>query len=630
MINRNSVVRIVALVGALWAPCSGAPAQDARLPAAPVIYDPLGGPDLRNPHRADLAQCSLWYGGPAGTLAPAGAVPPPAAPPGLHGMLAAGYASACRRTEALARVSASAGGAFVRATGYRESAGDYRDGDGRAVRYGHERAIYGAGFGFADPSGSFLAVDVGRAEKHDVPYANAPLDTRFFDATRVGARGQAVLDRGTLQAVRGALDYIHYDRENDNFTDRPLVGVPTLARFNRTSLKGDAEADLALGGLSWTIGLELARDHRDATRYQQAALVPQSRVMPDAQVTRIGARAEGRWRPTPDSRLVAGARFDIVDAGIGAIDAGGLVTPGFGPTPTPRALYARYYGYGGDGSAREANVSAKLRYERDFDGGAGQWFAAVRREVRTADPRERYFMSFTPPAGQALEPGPVHRTWIGNPLLAPEQHHLAEIGGGWSRGGWRAAVRGYADRATDFILHDRARGQAGILPTDNANIFRNVDAAIAGLDAMLGYRLPNGLYVNSTINVTVGENLTDGRPIAQIPPLEGSVRIGWTDSVWGIETSVRLVATQTRVDDYFRTGSGDDGDGLGTAPSGFATIGLTLSWKPRPDLTLVAGIENLFDATYAEFIDRNDIDDPFYANPPSAGRSLFVRGLYRF
>jgi outer membrane receptor protein involved in Fe transport len=91
-----------------------------------------------------------------------------------------------------------------------------------------------------------------------------------------------------------------------------------------------------------------------------------------------------------------------------------------------------------------------------------------------------------------------------------------------------------------------------------------------------------------------------------------------------------MVATQTRKDAYFRTGSGDDGNGLGVAPGGFVTVNLSLSWKPRPNLTLTAGIENVFDQGYAEFIDRNDIDDPFMFNPVAAGRSFYVRGSARF
>lgn len=628
----SSRPRCLLCAASILALAAAAPAlaQDATVPATSAIYDPLGGPDLRNPQRSDLAQCSLWYGGPAGTLTQPGQTPPPVPPAGLHGQVSAGVSSACKRAEALTSLSAHANGVFVRAMNYLETASGYTDPNGGAVRYGYNRAVYGGGFGLTAPDGSFLSFDVNRAERHNVPYAGAPLDTRHFDATTYAMRGRAVLDAGMLEAVRVAATFTEFDRENDNFSYRALVGQPTVARFNRQVTRADVTGEWRAFGGDWTTGVDLRRDARDATRYQQAALVAQSRVMPDAAVTQLGFNVDGAWRPSAVSRIKFGARLEAVEATAGAIDATGLVTPGYGATPTPRALYGQYYGYTGDGTEREFNVSGKLRYEHDFDGGAGQWFAAGRRHVRTADPRERYFVSFTPPSGSALEPGPIHRTWIGNPGLAPEQHHLGEIGAGWSRGGWKLAVRGYADRATDFILHDRARGQAGILLANNANVFRNVDAFIAGIETFAGYRFGGGWFVNNTLHWTYGQNLTDGSAIAQIPALESNLRFGWSDDVWSAEGRVRMVATQTRIDGYFRTGSGDDGNGLGAVPGGFTTVDVMFGWKPRPNLTLTAGVENLFDRAYTEFVDRNDIDDPFTFNPLAAGRSFVVRGSARF
>ena len=538
--------------------------------------------------------------------------------------------SACGRAEWLTTASANYGGMFARGQSYLETAGNYTAPNGRRVRYGYHRAVLGAGVGVVRPDGSFLSFDISQANKRDALYAGAPMDTRRFDATTVALKGRSVLDGDVLKAIRLAASFTDFDRENDNFTYRALVGLPALARFDRKVTRLDGAVELAALGLDWTAGIDLHRDTRDATRFQGAALTAQSRVMPDARVTVLGFNVEALWQATPESRLRAGTRLDLVSASIGDPDASGLVTPGFGATPTPRSLFAQYYGARDLTPTDELNLGGRLRYERDFDGRAGQWYAAVRRHVRTADPRERYFVSFTPPTGAALEPGPVHRTWIRNPLLAPEQHHLGELGFRWSRDGWRVAARGFGDRAFDFILHDRARGQAGILMANDANVFRNVEAFIAGLEALAGYRFANGVFVNGTLNWTYGQNLTDRRPIAQIPPLESSLRFGWSNESWIAESRMRMVATQTRLDAYFRTGSGDDGTGLGVAPGGFTTVDLSLGWKPLPNVTITAGVENLLDRTYAEFIDRNDIDDPFMLNPVAAGRSFFLRASARF
>lgn len=602
------------------------------IPSTESIYNPTGGPDLRNVLRTDIAQCSMWYGGPAGTLTPAGAVPPPVPMPGVHGRVALG-GGPCGRWEALGQASIFKDGAFLRAMHYREKANSYTAPGGANVPYGYERAVLSGGFGFARKDGSFIAFDATRAEKHDIRYAGAPLDTRFFDATTLMLRGRLVIDHPTIKAVRLNASWTDFDRENDNFSYRPLVGAPTRARFDRQLTTVDAAIEGRSQALDWSLGAAFRQDYRDATRFQGPALAPQSPVIAEGTVSSYGVIGDGKYALSPHSRLVMQARLDFVSATYGGMDRAGLVTPGFGATPTPRTLFAATYGYTGDGSATEVNLGGMLRYEQDFDHARGRWFTGARRVVRTADPRERYFVSFTPPAGSGLNPGPIHRTWIGNPGLAPEQHHIAEAGFGWSGGGWELATRAYGDRVVDFILWDRARGQAGVTRADDVNIFRNVDAIIAGLETKLRYRFSNGFWLGADGWLTYGENLTDRRAIAQIPPAEAALRLGWSNRMFEVEGRWRLVATQSRVDSFFRTGAGTDGTGLAGSPArtpGFATLDASLSWKPLPNIKLSVGVENILDKRYREHIERTDIDDPFFFNPTAPGRAVFARAVGHF
>ncbi len=93
------------------------------------------------------------------------------------------------------------------------------------------------------------------------------------------------------------------------------------------------------------------------------------------------------------------------------------------------------------------------------------------------------------------------------------------------------------------------------------------------------------------------------------------------------------LATQDRVDGNFRTGSGSDGTGLVGSEQrtpGFATVDAALTWKPRPNVRLTVGVENIFNTAYREHIERSDIDDPFTSTPTATGRSFYMRGLVRF
>jgi iron complex outermembrane receptor protein len=627
---------VAAMIAVFAAPAFGqsGPERSAppQLPTTTPIYDPLGGPDVRNLPRTDIAQCSMWFGGPAGLLLPAGVQPPAVPMAGVHGQIGAGWNSACGALYGIAQGSIFRDGAFARAMVYGERMGSYTAPDGTRVAFGHERRIYSAGAGVARPDGSFLSLDVTRAEKRGTLYGGSQIDSRYFDATSVQVRGARMLDHPFLRAVRFSASYTDFDRLNDNFTYRTLSGAATLARFDRKQLNADAAIDGASGRLAWTFGLFLRSDQRDATRYQGPTLAAQSPVIAGGRVTTYGASLDGRYDLGGGRRLLAGVRLDLVSAGLGGIDETGYVTPGYGATPTARQLFTATYGYTGDGSASEANIGGSLRFEQDF-ARDGRIFAGVRRVVRTADPRERYFISFTPPSGGALNPGPIHRTWIGNPGLRPEQHHLAETGFGWRSGGWELAARAYGDRVTDFILWDRARGQTGVLRADDVNIFRNVDAMIAGVEAKLRYRFANGIWLGADGWLIYGQNLTDDRPIAQIPAAEAQFRAGWISPLLEVETRLRLVATQDRVDGNFRTGSGSDGTGLVGSEQrtpGFATVDAALTWKPRPNVRLTVGVENIFNTAYREHIERSDIDDPFTSTPTATGRSFYMRGLVRF
>ncbi|KAB2917415.1 MAG: TonB-dependent receptor [Hyphomicrobiaceae bacterium] len=636
LILKGAVVGLLSLPTIAFAQAvdKGTEQRPAALDLIPTgIYDPTAGPALRNPWRPDIASCSQWWGGPVGTILPPGMVPPPAPPEGTHGLVGFNYSSSCHLIEGLASASVRAQGFFVRGTIYGEDVGEWRDGHGTDQRNGFDRRTYSAGVGFAAPDGTLLSFDYTRAERHKTLYGGALLDTRFFDADIFAARARLPVMAGPLKAIEVTAKATLLERENDNFSYRPLVGAATLARFSRDLIEGRAAALFAQPGLAYSLGVDVKDDHRDATRFQGASistLNAQSRVQPDARVSDVTAFGDVTANLNASARLLAGIRLGFVSAQADDVNASGLVTPGYGATPTPRSLFLQYYGVTGEDRATETNLGGKLRLEQDFLSKTGTAYVSVSRQVRTADPVERYFVSFTPPSGASLNPGPVHRTWIGNPTLDPEKHHIAEAGFAWQHAGWKLAARTFIDHADDFILWDRARGQSGILMSNNASVFRNIDALIAGLSGRVGYRWSSGFFTRIDAHLTYGENLTDNRPIGQIPAIEVITTVGYDTPAWGIEGRLRAVAPQNRVDNYFRTGSGVDGNGLGSEGSGFALVDVMATWRPLPNATLQVGVENLFDKAYTEHIERNDIDDPFLVNQMAAGRSLVLRGLTRF
>ena len=209
---------------------------------------------------------------------------------------------------------------------------------------------------------------------------------------------------------------------------------------------------------------------------------------------------------------------------------------------------------------------------------------------------------------------------IGNPDLNPERHYRAEIGTktgpasfvAYGRqsppGAWRLSTSVVNDYTDNFITADRARGQSGVLSSDNSIIYRNVNAEMSGLSLDLQATIAEGLAIRANMAGERGRNLTDDRPLYQMAPFEanlfvdvfGGQGIG-SDGAgeWNLGLHSRLIASKHSVDDSTATGSGFDASG----PTGaFAIFDVYGGIRVTPGISMVSGIENLADRQYHEYM----------------------------
>jgi iron complex outermembrane recepter protein len=239
-------------------------------------------------------------------------------------------------------------------------------------------------------------------------------------------------------------------------------------------------------------------------------------------------------------RLVVGARYDRVDVSLASANE---VIPGSGRTPND--LYRQYYGVSGSDRA-ENNLGGLAFLEYELTGSTVLSFG-FSRSVRTADATER---------SMASDQGP--NSWVGNPTIDPEAHHQAEAGVDMTGKDWRLFGNVYADWVNDFIMRDRARGQDGILLSNGASVYRNVDALLTGFTIGGQYRFGGNWVIDANAAYTFGENVSDSRALSQIPPLEGMVSLTFKEDGWSLGGTLRGAIQQTRVDDDPATGSGLD------------------------------------------------------------------------
>jgi iron complex outermembrane receptor protein len=113
--------------------------------------------------------------------------------------------------------------------------------------------------------------------------------------------------------------------------------------------------------------------------------------------------------------------------------------------------------------------------------------------------------------------------------------------------------------------------------------------------------LTNVIKLNSSINYVKGKNETDNLPLAQVAPLEGRFAVAYDDKVYSYGALLRLVAPKN---DFALNQGNISGKDLGKS-GGFGIFSLNAGYKPSKKTFIAAGVDNLFDKTYAEFISRS-------------------------
>jgi iron complex outermembrane receptor protein len=182
---------------------------------------------------------------------------------------------------------------------------------------------------------------------------------------------------------------------------------------------------------------------------------------------------------------------------------------------------------------------------------------------------------------------------------------------------------------TNFTKMAPATGMPGMggmpaMTSRTTTITRNVDASTWGGEADLGWRFAEHWKCDASLAYVRGENDTDARPLAQLPPLETRLGLAYTQRAWSAGALLRLVAVQDRIALNQGNIVGQD---LGRT-AGFGTVAINASWRATTRMRLTAGVDNVFDQTYAEHISRAGSMVPGFvqtARVNEPGRFLWLR-----
>lgn len=475
---------------------------------------------------------------------------------------------------------------YARIGATRSDSDNYEDGDGDEVHSFYTRWSTTGALGWTPDDNTLLELNFGRSDG-EAAYADRGMDGTKFEREHVGVKFDKRNLSPLVQRIEANVYYSYIDHVMDNFSlrQKPPVAPYSVNNPDRET-KGARFVATLTPADEWMF--KVGADYKDdlhTLRALQGAMPPDyfsvSRSK-DLGFERYGVFGEGTYALDEIRRVVAGLRFDQHEAkdyrkAIKDVAAG-------------NALNVSANAFANE--TREENLtSGFLRYEQDYAGGAGTWYAGLGYVERFPDFWE--LMRATPISGTATSVADARD--FGN--LDYEKTTQLDVGTNWAVGSVSASVSGFYSKVDDYML--LRWWQVG--STAVADV-RNVDATVYGLEADAVWRFAPKWSATGTLAWVHGKNDTDGKALAQQPPLEGRLALEYNDGTFSYGGLLRLVAKQDRVD----VGSGGivaGGKDLGPT-SGFATLALNAGWRPNKATLLTVGVDNVFDRTYSEHLSQ--------------------------
>lgn len=477
-----------------------------------------------------------------------------------------------------ARHGAPAG--YLQAVATRTAADDYEDGSGRAVPSHYERWSAHLATGWTPDESTLLELS-GVLSDGEAAYGDRTMDGTKFDRRNLGLRFRRNTVSPLIATLEASVFYNAVDHVMDNFSLRPFTATAMMpgravsnpdrltfgGRFAATLL---TETDFRL-----TAGADYQGNrHRiRTTRNEIADPYGAKPRMRDGRFDVAGAFAEATQPLGAASRLIAGGRVDFWRA---RDDRLAVAIGMMGSAPNPTAQVKR----------DEALPSGFVRFEHDLRPTVTGYIGLGHAE-RFPD----YWELFSKESAATVSAF----------LTDPERTTQLDVGLTHRAGKLSTSLAVFASRVNDFILIESGVAKpAAMGAARTATISRNVDAATRGGEASLSYAFAPGWRADASLAAVRGENRTDDRALAQQPPLEARFGLSYSTPRWSVGSLARLAARQDR---FARNQGSIVGQDLGPSP-GFAVFSLNAGWQPAARVQLTAGVDNVFDKTYAEHLSR--------------------------
>lgn len=448
---------------------------------------------------------------------------------------------------------------YVRTNISHNEADDYKDGDGNRIHSNFKRDSQMLQLGVTPTENTTIAGTYERS-RAKVAYADRMMDGSKFDRDAWNIRFTQRNLTPWFSELELRYGKSEIDHVMDTYSLRTIYNpagkqIKNANNPKRNTDTGRLKATFDWDKLNLQTGLDYLDDVHVARHERGGDGYSHKPYMPNQSFKQWGMFAEAAWQQTDNQRWVAGLRHDQVKA---HYDTARVTDP---------VLKHQKFNLN----------SGFLRWERNTDNGL-KYYAGFGIAERAPDYWERLRSE--------------------NKAIRAEQNRQIDAGVIWKRPNLHASVSVFGSDIKDFIMMERQGMNFGV---------RNINASRFGGEAEVKWTFAPNWEVGTSLAYTHGENRTDGKPLAQTPPLEWNNTLAFDNGKFSAGALWRVVAKQNR----YSKGQGNIvGQDIG-ASSGFGVLSLNAGWKFSKYATLQGGVDNVFNKTYAEFVSRG--------GDPSAG-----------
>ncbi|WP_308031942.1 TonB-dependent receptor domain-containing protein [Neisseria cinerea] len=501
-----------------------------------------------------------------------------------------------------ASFEAGAGGkyGYARLNVSHNESDDYKDGAGNRVHSNFKRDGQMVQLGVTPTENTTIAGTYERS-RGKAAYADRMMDGSKFDRDAWNVRISQRNITPWLSEIEARYGSSEIDHVMDTYSLRP-VGMMGKAAINpkRRTDTGNLKATFDWDNVNLQTGIDYMRDRH--TERSGDEKFTEKAYAPTQSFDQLGGFAEAAWQRNDAQKLIAGLRHDQVT---------GTYETKADSDPLKKTKYPLTSGF--------------FRFEQTT--GNTKYYAGLGIAQRAPDYWERKKSE----------------------NLRKETNRQLDAGLIWNSGNWHVSASVFAGKVDDFIIvetkpmmmhhaagsttahshmaHHHAGHSGSHTPATPATggpagshaptapaagghsghhhgadlSARNIDAIRLGGELEVKWQFAPNWSISSNLAYTYGKNRTDGKPLAQTPPLEWNNTLAFDNGKFSAGALWKLVAKQNR----YAKGQGNIiGQDIG-ASAGFGVLSVNAGWKFNKYATLQGGVDNVFNKTYAEFVSRS-------------------------